>query len=61
MQYAVELKSEIKGFATVEAGSAKEARSKVRESLYPNYGHILNDDLDCCEKYEVKPTKMRES
>lgn len=59
MKYAVDFKAEIKGFATVEAESAKEARSKVRESLYPNYEHILNDDLDCCEKYEVKPVKMK--
>lgn len=61
MKYMVEFKSEIKGYATVEAGSAKEARLKVRESLYPSYEHILNDELYCCEKYEIKPKKMRES
>ena len=59
MKYEVEFKAEVEGFATVEAESVKEARSKVRESLYPNYGHILNDDLDCCEKYDIKPKKIK--
>lgn len=61
MKYIVEFKSEVKGVATVEAENAKEARSKVRESLYPSYEHILNDDLISSEKYEINPSKMRES
>lgn len=61
MKYAVGFKAEIKGFATVEAESAREARLKVRESLHPSYEHILNDELYCCEKYEIKPKKMQES
>ena len=52
---------QLKGVATVEAENAKEARSKVRESLYPSYEHILNDDLISSEKYEINPSKMRES
>lgn len=59
MKYIVGFKAEIEGIATVEAESAKEARLKVRESLHPSYEYILNDDLDCCEKYEVKPVKMK--
>lgn len=59
MKYIVEFKAEVKGYATVEAESAKEARSKVRESLYPNYEHILNDDLCSSEKFEIKSKKIK--